>query len=245
MVSHNLKKVVNVFYWLFAFVYWEVLTHAAMYDQFQGSFRFALAFSSVLAIFTALLTGLLPRILLAPVNLLLTATVTVVYGSQMVYYFIFGTPYSVAQMGLGAGAVSQFWRETLTTMTENWMWIVALLVPLVVLIILSAVRCINRNEWRTRLVLVILAVGIVALTWRDICGRGTNMFTDYYFFTSRKSTTAQTMERFGVPMTFLLELTRPENSESSMNVVVELPTAETPVETQEEGSPEATEAPVV
>ena len=70
---------------------------------------------------------------------------------------------------------------------------------------------------------IILTVGFVSLAWRDISSRGTNMFTDYYFFTSSKSTTAQTMERFGVPMTFLLELTRPEDSGSSMNVVIDIP----------------------
>ncbi len=242
MVSQILKKETNVIYWLFAFVYWDVLAHAAMFEQFQFSFRFALAFACLIGFLVAILTGFFHRKLLFLVNALLTVIITFVYGSQMVYHFIFGTPYSIAQMGLGAGAVSQFWRETLTTMTENWYWIVALLVPLVVLIILSATRCLERQKWRSRFVVLILIVGIGAITWKDICRSGTNMFTDYYFFTSSKSTTAQTMERFGVPMTFVLELTRPEDSGSSMNVVVDLPSVETP---EEETVPDATEAPVV
>lgn len=241
MFLQKMKKQTNALYWLMAFLYWEILTHAAMFDQFQMSFRFALGFSGALALILALISSLLPRVFGCVWNLILTVVITFVYGSQMVYHFIFGTPYSVAQMGLGAGAVSQFWRETLTTMTENWPWIVALLLPLVVLILLIVGKGMERQDWRARFVMAILAVGVVAFVWKDICQGGTNMFSDYYFFTSRKSTTAQTMERYGVPMTFALELTRPEDDGSSMSVVVEIPVVEEPEET----FPDATEAPVV
>ena len=107
----DLKKYAVSLYWLFAFLYWEILAHGGMFDQFQNSFRFALGFSGVVALLAALLTGLLPAKWLFPVNLILTAAGTILYGSQMVYCFIFGTPYSVAQMGLGAGAVTQFYRR--------------------------------------------------------------------------------------------------------------------------------------
>lgn len=216
------KKQSLVVYWLFSFLYWEVLAHAGMYDQFQGSFRYALGISGGLSLIIALLVGLLPRKLVFPVNLVLTVAGTFLYGSQMVYCFIFGTPYSVSQMGLGAGAVSQFYREMLSTMQENWTWIAALLVPLMVLIVLTAVRCVQRPDWVSRVVILVLAAAAVPVIWMDISRGGTNMFSDHYFFTSRKSTTAQTMERFGVPMTFVLEMTRPEDSGSSMGVPVEM-----------------------
>lgn len=241
MGLRGLKKQSIVLYWLFAFVYWEVLAHAGMYGQFQGSFRFALGISGAVALTLALVAGLLPQRLIFPVNLVLTLGGTILYGSQMVYCFIFGTPYSVAQMGLGAGAVSQFWREMLSTMAQNWTWIAALFLPLVVLIILAATHSVQRPGWVSRIVVLLLAAAAVLVVWKDICRGGTNMFSDYYFFTSRKSTTAQTMERFGVPMTFVLELTRPEDSGSSMGSAVTLPSVEIP----EESIPEETETPTV
>jgi len=216
-----------------------------MFDQFQSSFRYALGFSGAAALLIALIVGLLPQALVFPVNLLLTVGITFVYGSQMVYCFIFGTPYSVAQMGLGAGAVSQFWREMIGTMTENWYWIAALLIPLVVLIVLNAVRCFAKPGWVSRGIVLLLACIMVFGVWTDINRGGTNMFSDYYFFTSRRSTTGQTMERFGVPMTFLLELTRPEDSGSSMSAPVVMPSMETPAEENEETVPEETEPPTV
>ena len=102
-VSH-LKKHFIAIYWLFSFLYWEVLAHAGMYDQFQSSFRYAMGISGALALLIALLVSLLPEKLVFPGNLVLTIAGSFVYGSQMVYCFIFGTPYSVSQMGLGAPA---------------------------------------------------------------------------------------------------------------------------------------------
>ena len=187
----DFKKQTVSLYWLFSFVYWEILTHAGMFDRFQGSFRYALCISGAAALVISLLVGLLPSKLVVPVSLILTVAVTFVYGSQMVYCFIFGTPYSVSQMGLGAGAVSQFYREMFSTMAENWAWIAALLLPLVVLILLAAARCVQRPGWVSRLVVLVLAIAAVPAVWLDICRGGTNMFSDHYFFTSRKSTTAQ------------------------------------------------------
>ena len=238
-VSH-LKKHSIAIYWLFSFLYWEVLAHAGMYDQFQSSFRYALGISGALALLIALLVSLLPEKLVFPGNLILTIAGSFVYGSQMVYCFIFGTPYSVSQMGLGAGAVSQFYREMLTTMGENWTWIAALLLPLAVLTVLHVIHAVQCPGWRYRVVLPALAFAVLSVVWLGICRGGTHMFSDYYFFTSRKSTTAQTMERFGVPMTFVLELTRPEGSENSMYVPVDMSSEENPEET----TPDETQIPV-
>ena len=222
MRSMDLKKQSVFVFWLFSFLYWEVLAHAGMYDQFQSSFRYAMGISGAISLIIALLVGLLPRKLMFPVNLILTMAGTFLYGSQMVYCFIFGTPYSVSQMGLGAGAVSQFYREMLSTMQENWTWIAGLLLPLVILFFVTAKRWIQRPGAVSRIVVLLLAIGAIPAVWLDIYRGGTNMFSDYYFFTSSKSTTAQTMERFGVPMTFVLELTRPEDTGSSMEVPVEM-----------------------
>ena len=222
MRSMDLKKQSVFVFWLFSFLYWEVLAHAGMYDQFQSSFRYALGISCAISLIIALLVGLLPRKLMFPVNLILTMAGIFLYGSQMVYCFIFGTPYSVSQMGLGAGAVSQFYREMLSTMQENWTWIAGLLLPLVILFFVTAKRWIHRPGAVSRIVVLLLAIGAIPAVWLDIYRGGTNMFSDYYFFTSSKSTTALTMERFGVPMTFVLELTRPEDTGSSMEVPVEM-----------------------
>lgn len=234
-LNHS-KKYTIALYWLFSFLYWEFLAHAGMYDRFQGSFRYALGISGAIALLIATVVGFLPVKWIVPMNLVLTLGGTVLYGSQMVYCFIFGTPYSVSQMGLGAGAVSQFYREMLTTMQQNWPWIAALLLPLAVLLAVTRFHGFSQPDRKSRIAALALTALLIPAVWLDISSGGTNMFSDYYFFTNRKSTTAQTMERFGVPMTFVLELTRPENS-GSMGIPVEMPADET--------IPEEIETPVV
>ncbi len=227
------KKQSIVLYWLLSFFYWEILVHAGMFERFQASFCFALGISGALALSIALLVGLLPEKLVFPVNLVLTLGGTFLYGSQMVYCFIFGTPYSVSQMGLGAGAVSQFYREMFTAMGENWLWIAGLLLPLLVLAVLTARKSFLRPDWRSRIAALALAITMIFLVWLGIVQGGTNMFSDYYFFVSPKSTSAQTMERFGVPMTFVLELSRPEEK-SSMGAPVEMSSEDISAEAMDE-----------
>lgn len=232
------------FYWIFAMLYWETLVHASMYDSFRGNFRFALGFTAGLALLIGLLVGLLPGRSVFPVSIVLSAVLIFVYGSQMVYCFIFGTPYSVSQIGLGADAVSQFWREMFTTMGDNIFWILGLLAPLALLVLLHGMNCLKNPGWIRRGVVLALTVGLPLITYAGICRGGTAMFSDYYFFTSTKSTTAQTLERFGVPMTFFLETTQIEEPEDTQSaqigtdlplVVVTQPTV--PVETEPEAVP--------
>lgn len=240
MQSMNWKKWGIGVYWLFAMLYWEILTHTGMYSQFQGAFRFALGFSAAIGLGIAFLIYLLPRRAAFPVSLLLSAILTVVYGSQLVYCFIFGTPYSVSQMGMGGDALSQFWRETLTTMKDHIVWILALLVPIALLILIRKLNAMARPGWFFRVIPALLAAGLFALTCWDICRGSRGMYSNYYFFTSTKSTTAQTMERFGVPMTFYLELTHTEDPQSE-NMLLVIPEQTVPASEKEDSENAAEE----
>ena len=106
-------------YWLFAVIYWEILAHAAMFGQFRRGFLYALGFSAAAALALGTQVSFLPKKAVVPVSAVLSGAVMVLYGSQMVYCFIFGTPYSVSQMGLGADAMTSFWREMLQSMLDQ------------------------------------------------------------------------------------------------------------------------------
>lgn len=222
MRSNKLRKWGIGGYWLFAILYWEILTHAGMYGKFQGTFRFALGFGAAIGLALAFFVYLLPRRAAFPVSLILSVFLTVVYGSQLVYCFIFGTPYSVSQMGMGGDALSQFWRETLTTMGDHILWILALLVPIAALIVIHKLSALDCPGWGIRIIPILLAVAFFALTYWDICRGDRGMYSNYYFFTSPKSTTAQTLERFGVPITFYLEMTHTEEPENE-NMLLAIP----------------------
>lgn len=234
---HKPKSLSLALYWMPAMLYWEALAHAGMFEAFHGSFRFALGFSAGIALILAFAVQLLPKRALFPVSLLLTAGLTLLYGSQMVYCFIFGTPYSVSQMGMGADAVTQFQAELLSTMGDRFAWILALLVPFFLLI---ALRCLvppEKPKFIWHFVQLWLGVMLICLTLFGIRMGGTAMYSDYYFLTNTRSTTAQVAERFGVPATFCLELTHTRESEEEQLLVI----TSTPTEPEQE---EAEEKPI-
>ena len=123
-------------YWLLAFACWELLVHATVFGQFHPRFLYALGFGGAIACLVTVVVSLVPGKLRFAANMLLTVVLVFVYGSQMVYEFIFGTLYSAAQMEIGGAALTSFWRETLTTIAEKLPYLAVLLVPVVGLLLL-------------------------------------------------------------------------------------------------------------
>ena len=196
-------------YWIFALLYWEGLLHRAVFGSFQNGIAYAVGFSVSAALVLALAVSFLRKGRFA-VNILLTLVLTVLYGSQIVYNFIFGTLYSVKMMGQGGDAVTSFWRELLSTMGDRLPWLLALFVPLAVLLLLgkfcAGIRQPVPMLWRC--VLAVLAVLTFGATRYCLDLGGTGMFSDAYFYRSTEIATNQTAQRFGLLTTFRLELTR-------------------------------------
>lgn len=232
---------VNFFYWLLALIYLEVLLHATVYGGFDGRFAFMLGFSVVHAGVLSLITSFLPKKAQFPANLILTVALIFVYGSQMVYTFIFGTMYSVALIQQGGAAVTSFWRETLAAMWENLPFILLLLLPAVALIALRAaskkVFAPSNGLWR--LILVSVSVIAYAVTLSCLQIGGTGFFSNHYYYYNNSVVMNQTAERFGLLTAFRLELTADEDAPSDDDLVIDVP--EIPVVTV----PPVTHPPVV
>jgi len=195
-------------FWLFSLCYWETAVHYTVYSGFTGKYLYALGLTAALAGLMAFLFSIIPGKVRFVAALLMTAGLTFLYGSQMVYEFIFGTMYSVVQMGMGGAALTSFWRETLATIWEKLPYVSSLLIPAAVLLLLRKFApgmfhdpC---RKGRILLILVTLAFHVAVL----FCLRsgGTGMFTDYYYYYSDTIATNQTAERFGVLTMMRLEL---------------------------------------
>lgn len=209
MKSTSLKKMGNMVYWMAAMCFWECLSHGAMFEDFLPSFRYAVGFAVGFGLLLSVLTGVLPKKWSFGGNFLMTCFLILLYGSQMVYCFIFGTPYSVSQMGMGADAITGFWREMLSSMAEHFLWLLGLFLPLVLLLLLKKWKFLQKPGAVRGIAAVLLSAAVFAGVYFCVLSGGKEMFSDYYFLTSPASTTAQTADRFGIPMTFLMEL-RPQ-----------------------------------
>ena len=198
----------NFAYWVAAFACWEVMVHFTVFQQFHPRFLYAVGFGGAIACLVTALVSLIPAKARFWANLALTVVLVFVYGSQMVYEFIFGTLYSAAQMEIGGAALTSFWRETVTTIWEKLPYLAVLVIPVVILILLrkfcgGMFRCKYGN---TRLILLLVAAVLHMGSLLQLHFGGQDMFSDYYYYYSDSIATNQTAERFGVLTTFRLEL---------------------------------------
>lgn len=204
----HIGGLVQFLFWFLCLSYWECVLHYTVYGGFHPRFLYTFGLTAAIACLAALAVSLVRGKARLRVMTALTVILTLLYGSQMVYKFIFGTLYSVAMMGMGGAALASFWRETLITMGEKAPDILSLLVPLAALILLRRFR----PQWllaplgRGWIGLIIGAAvfhgGILVLLGLG----GTGMFTPYGFYHSNTIATSQTAERFGILTTMRLEL---------------------------------------
>ena len=215
------------FYWAFALMYWECLLSGAVFHSF-GVRIYALGFTLSAALLVTLVLSFLRKGRFGA-EILLTAVLTLLYGSQIVYHFIFGTLYSAAMVSQGGEAMTNFWRELLAAMGDHFPWLVALLVPLALRIFL---RKGLKGELRAkgRIVLLALAVALFALTRADIRQTGTEMFSDEDYYRSGEIATNQTTQRFGLLTTIRLELTRHAKTEEQDYYIPEETQGENPAQ---------------
>ena len=215
------------FYWAFALMYWECLLSGAVFHSF-GVRIYALGFTLSAALLVTLVLSFLRKGRFGA-EVFLTAVLTLLYGSQIVYYFIFGTLYSAAMVSQGGEAMTNFWRELLAAMGDHFPWLIALLVPLALRIFL---RKGLKGELRAkgRIVLLALAVALFALTRAGIRQTGTEMFSDEDYYRSREIATNQNVQRFGLLTTIRLELTRHAKTEEQDYYIPEETQGENPAQ---------------
>ena len=215
------------FYWAFSLMYWECLLSGSVFHSF-GVRIYALGFTLSAALLVTLVLSFLRKDRFGA-EVFLTAVLTLLYGSQIVYHFIFGTLYSVAMVSQGGEAMTNFWRELLAAMGDHFPWLVALLVPLALRIFL---RKGLKGELRAkgRIVLLALAVALFALTRVGIRQTGTEMFSDEDYYRSREIATNQNVQRFGLLTTIRLELTRHAKTEEQDYYIPEETQGENPAQ---------------
>ena len=196
-------------FWFAVIAYFEGLLHIVTFSSVSWKILYILGFSLSVAGVLALITSLLPRKADTVVSVILTVALAVLYGSQLVYKFIFGTLYSVSQIQQGGAALTSFWKETIATIREKFGYILLLLVPLAayIAIRLKEKKKSAKTNWFWRSVSLAAALAAWGITVLCIGFGGTGYFTDYDFYYGNDATVTQTAERFGLLTAMRLELT--------------------------------------
>lgn len=225
----------SALYWLTLLLCLELMLHFVAFGVPGEDFFQVAGFSACVACVIAVVFSFLPERARLISEILLTGILILLFGSQMVYCFIFGTLYSVALMQQGGQAFNSFWKETLLIMWENLPWILGVLALGLLLWGFRKLRGRGSFGWSCRGILLGLAVAAQLLSLGAVNAEGTGFFSDHYFYHSDSTTTDQATERFGLLTAFRLDIfgtAQPEETEGYY-----VPTQDTqPEETEPEPS---------
>ncbi len=212
----------NLAFWLITLLYLELMLHVMVFRSPGVEVLSVVSFTVAFAIALSLLCSLLPSKFQFPVMLVLTIALVVLYGSQAVYFFVFGSMYSVSQVKQGGPAVTAFFKEMICTMWDNIGWILTLLVPLA---LLGVMRWLKKDAFRPanglwRLIFLgVMGVAYVApIIFLPVGGTGN--FTPYDYYYSYMTTTDQAARRFGLLTAFRLDMFPQEVPVSESNYYI-------------------------
>ena len=199
----------NAFFFLFlplAVFYMEVVFHFAVYGELPlRTLLVLLLFSGACGFLFGGIALLMPL----PVNRMFTTVVftvtTLVFESQYVYFRFFKSYYRFATMGMAGGALRDFWRETLSTISTSWFGILLLALPLIFFLMRRknyAPAFAPTFAFRIYMLVLalcfhLLAVGVVSLDNGD--------FGDRHYYKNEFSAT-EAVKRFGVVTDMRLDM---------------------------------------
>ena len=87
--------------WLGCLVYLEVLLHIVVFEGFSLRFFYAVGFSLCAACLLGFVSGLLHGLGNRRVCTVIACVLCFFYASQLTYYFVFGSMYSLSMVSLG------------------------------------------------------------------------------------------------------------------------------------------------
>ena len=190
-----------------ALLYWELLLRTQI--GFKDMTFYFLLFLPAVAMFLATLTGWFKQKL----NRILTPAVMVLpfafYVSQLVYYRIFGSLFSVSMMGLGANAMEDFGWALWDTIKDSIGWILLCLLPVVAVAVYcycAPKKLFDGFNWKMHIVSFVKTVVLWLLAVALLLPFGKGDYSPYYAYTSSYIDTDTASDRLGVLTNSLVEL---------------------------------------
>ncbi len=193
--------------YLVALLYWELLLRSQI--GFKDMTFYFLLFLPSEAMFFATLTGWFKQKLnriITPIVMLLPFAY---YVSQLVYYRIFGSLFSVSMMGLGADAVEDFGWALWDTVKGSIGWIILCILPVLLSVIYA--YCAPKHIFKgfnpkMHLVSLCKTVFLWLLAVLLLLPFGKGDFSPYYAYTSSYIDTDTASSRLGVLTNSVVEL---------------------------------------
>lgn len=208
-------------------VYLEVVLHLCIYHQVNGRIIFPILFALSVGALLFALCSLLPPKAGKWMLCLLLGLLTFYFEVQLVYNSIFGEFMALMQMFTGAGAITNFFWQTLYGIWQAMPMVLLLLIPAVVTIVLAAknVFVLPQLKWYRPVAAVAAFVLIHFGTVAVMAAGGDGPYTVYGLYTSAGTGTEVSVHNIGLLSTTRLEckyMLFPQDGQENAELTVSL-----------------------
>ena len=161
-----MKNIKEAIYWIIFILYEEIIFSTLIFGKFPKSFLWIILLSLPFAIILNIITSIFKRKVNVALSYVLTFGVCFVIGAQLIYYKIYEAIISFYSFMNGA-QVTEYFTTILEKMAQNWIGLVLIFLPFLLLIILHVTKILKfeKNSKKQILikVLAILLIHIVSL----------------------------------------------------------------------------------
>lgn len=203
-----IKTTYLLFYFIISLFLMEVILRISTEE---GLFSQGLAFTLVFLISFAILFYIICSFFEGKVNFVLSVLLLLfsafIFSSQLIYFKIFKTFYSLYSAGNSA-QVFEFWRDICSAMLKNLVWIILLFLPAIILIAFKKkMPFFKKANWAYKVlfVLCIALFHLMGVASAYFGSRELNSAYDLYF---KSSSPVLSVEKFGLLTTMRLDLQR-------------------------------------
>lgn len=158
-----MNKLKTLTYWIIFIIYEEIIFSSFVFNKFPTSILLIVLLSTPFAIFLDMITSISKKkVINTVITYILTIGICFVVGAQLIYYKIYGAIISAFSI-MNGGQVAQFMDTIMQKISENWVSILLIIVPLIILIILTIIKVL-KFERITLKALLIEASSVLILT---------------------------------------------------------------------------------
>lgn len=205
----SLRRALPLFYFFTgSILYWELLMHVAMFESINWRFVYVMVFTVFWGAVCTLLCGFGKEKTGKVILWVIQSVLCVWYLAQAVYYKVFGGFISLYLVKMGGTAVTNFFKETLDCIFNNW-WLLALLtLPMFATRFFQkkgVFRLKRRGGYvQTRFAVICMLIHLVCLLTLPLSGTGAYSVYDLYH--SDNTGTDASVANLGFLTTTRLEL---------------------------------------
>ncbi len=214
------EKLKSLIYYISVFIYLEVVLHLVMYKSVSFRIVYPILFAMVSGSILYILCNLFPRKASKAVGIAVISLLVIYFEVQLVYHCIFGSFMPLSQIGMGAGAITNFFTQLLHAMWTNLFKIILILVPIPVTCILFAKKKVKTHRIKAAQIpmFIVITLLLSATTLFALHISNTHVGSAYAILVDPNSSTEGCVRNTGLAATTVQEvkaLLAPGNSETN------------------------------